>query len=264
MFRHMGDGLYRHMKGLDGFPEEFGYAFESYVGRVLRSFHEIVGIYDEAHLMCLASNKSCDYLVELTDMILLVETKAVSFVKTVLTEKSVSEDSSTRRIAEGIRQLYATARDLEIGKYDSLNIDKSKPLLGVVVTFGDVPLVNSKWYFDTFILSHATRKLEQPIYPSELLTRRTFSVSVRTLEQLVIVCNSKPTSPLHLYDEKTKHSDISIGDWDTWISHMLNAMHEEQVEPLPFTRPQTANLLTSMGVPPEMTEKSIGSRGGPI
>ncbi len=86
---------------------------------------------------------------------MLLETKAVSFVKTSLTDKSILEDTSTRQIAKGVQQLYATAHDIRTGKLDYLKFDKSKPLLGIVVTLGEIPLVNLDWYFDTSIMALA-------------------------------------------------------------------------------------------------------------
>jgi hypothetical protein len=73
------------------------------VGRVLGCAQGLVSVHGEARLKKYAGGKCCDFHLELPGEILLDETKAVSFTKTVLTEKSIAEDTSTRRIAEGVR-----------------------------------------------------------------------------------------------------------------------------------------------------------------
>ena len=259
MFRHGGEGLYRLMKGLDNFDQEIGDAFEKYVGRVLGCFEERVSLHAGKALKKLVSGKSCDFLMELPGEIVLVETKAVSFTKTVLTEKSVKDETSTRRIAEGVRQLYATAHDLHSGKFDPLKVDREKPLLGVVVTFGDIPLVNLDWYFETFVMPLASPKLEPPVYPSPNLERRPVSMTVRTLEQLVMVCNSLKTTPLELHSKKAALHEALAGDWDTYLSGIVRG-NQPANKSLPFMRPQTARMMVSLGVPPNVAEERIEGR----
>lgn len=263
MFRHVIEGLYRLMRGFDGFSQEIGDAVESYVERLLTCYDNRVAFFGEQHLKPLASGKSCDFLLELANEIILLETKAVGFTKTVLTENSIKDDTSTRRVAEGVTQIYTTAHNLHAGRFDTLGIDKSKPLLGIVVTLGDIPLVNSDWYFDTFIMTLANPKLSSPIFPSPNLSLKPVAMTVRTLEQLVMLCNSLRTSPLKLHAEKGTFPILAVGDWDTYLSHKVRD-NQPAITSLPFMRPQTANILLSLGVPIDEVEKTVGSRGGTV
>ncbi len=260
LFRHVIEGLYRLMRAFDGFDQELGKTFETYVGRLLECFENRVALFGEQQLKRLASGKSCDFLLELPDEIVLVETKAVSFTKNVLTENSIKDETSTRRVADAVTQIYSTAHDLHAGRYDGLGIDKSKPLLGIVVTLGDIPLVNSDWYFDSFIMTLASPRLSPPIIPSVNLSYRPVSMTVRTLEQLVMICNALKTSPLKVNTEKNTLPMMAVGDWDAYLSNMVKN-NQAAITSLPFMRPQTANLLLSLGVPMNEVEKTVGSRG---
>lgn len=260
LFRHGNDGLYRLMKGLDHFDSEIGDGFEAYVGRVLSCFEGRLSLYNEKELKKFASGKSCDFLLELPNEIVLVETKAVSFTKHNLTEASIKEETSTRKVAKGVTQLYATAHDLSAGRFDHLKVDKSKPLLGITVTLGDIPMVNLDWYFDTFIKSLASPKLEPPLYPSQNLTRRPISMTIRTLEQLVMACNALRTSPVSLHEQKVAMHEARVGDWNTYLSQIVSE-NQSLIQSLPFMRPQTARLLMSLGVPEETVEEKVIRRG---
>jgi hypothetical protein len=260
MFRLGNDGLYRLMKGLDQFDSEIGDGFGAYVGRVLQHFEGTIRLLGEAELEKAASGKSCDFLLELPDAVVLVETKAVSFVKTSLTDKSILEETSTRQIAKAVQQLYATAYDLKTGRLDHFRLDKSKPLIGIVVTLGEIPMVNLDWYFDTFIMALASPKLEPPVFPSDNLTRRPISMSARTFEQLVMACNALKTSPVALFDQKQTMHPAMVGDWNTFLNQIVRD-NEHEIRSLPFMRLQTARLMVSLGVPEADVEETVISRG---
>jgi len=256
LFRLGNDGLYRLMKGLDQFDSEIGDGFEAYIGRVLQCFEGRISLLGEAELRKATSGKSCDFLLELPDAVALVETKAVSFVKTSLTDKSILEETSTRQIAKAVQQLYATAYDLKTGRLDHLMLDKSKPLLGIVVTLGEIPLVNLDWYFDTFVMALASPKLEPPVFPSENLTRRPISMSARTFEQLVMACNALKTSPVGLFEQKQTMHPALVGDWNTYLNQIVRN-NQNEIRSLPFMRPQTARLMVSLGVPEDKVEETV-------
>ncbi len=261
MFRHVIEGLYRLMREFDGFSQDIGDTVQTYAERLLTCYDNRVALFGEQDLKPLVSGKSCDFLLELADEIVLLEVKAVGFTKTVLTENSIKDDTSTRRVADGVTQIYATAHDLHMGRLDALGIDKSKPVFGIVVTLGDIPLVNADWYFETFIMTLANPKLSPPIFPSPNLSSRPVAMTVRTLEQLVMLCNGLRLSPLRLHTEKNALPMLAVGDWDTYLSNMIKG-NQSAITSLPFMRPQTANLLLSLGVPIDEVEKTVGSRGG--
>jgi len=135
-------------------------------------------------------------------------------------------------------------------------LDKSKPLLGIVVTLGEIPLVNLDWYFDTFVMALASPKLEPPVFPSENLTRRPISMSARTFEQLVMACNALKTSPVGLFEQKQTMHPALVGDWNTYLNQIVRN-NQNEIRSLPFMRPQTARLMVSLGVPEDKVEETV-------
>ena len=108
-----------------------------------------------------------------------------------------------------------------------------KPVVGIVATFGDIPLANSDWYFNSFILDRAQSKLKPPIYPSTSMLRRPIVIQLQTLEDFVTLLNHTGASPISLYDEWQELPYIRAGDWDAFLRKKL----EEQkgnVSPLEF------------------------------
>jgi hypothetical protein len=248
LLRHSRHGLYTAIKALPSFGKEFGSSVQQYVGQVLACAHYTVHMLRSSELEERSPGKSCDYLIEFPESILLVESKATSFAAERLVEQAILQDGSTGKIADGIEQLYTTAHDLGSGVFRPLGIDDSKPVIGVVVTFGEIPFANSDWYLNTFILTRAESKLKQPIYPSPNMQRVPIVMSISTLELLVMAMNSLGASLLSLCQEKDALPYITVGDWDTFLTQKLRP-NESSFEPLPFIAPNCDAFFKCMGIP---------------
>jgi hypothetical protein len=247
VLRHAGQGLYNAMKQLPSFGAEFGASVQRYVGKVLNCATRKLRAAGNLELEKLSPGKSCDFLVEFAESILLVESKATSFVAERLVENAILSDGSTAKIATGIEQLYTTAFDLHSGVFDSLGVDPAKPVVGIVVTFGEIPFANSSWYRDSFILKRAESKLRTPAYPSANMERWPLVMSLGTLELLLMNLNSFDAGITALCDEKDSEPYIKTGDWDQFLKSKL-AENQPRVKPLPFVAEQCGVFWDSLGL----------------
>jgi hypothetical protein len=248
LHRHSSHGLYSAIKSLPSFGSEFGGSVQRYVGKVLACARDKVRIVTDNELERRSPGKSCDYLVEFPSCILLVECKAISFGAERLVENAILQDGSTGKIASAVEQLYTTAHDLRSGVFRSVGVDETKPVIGIVTTFGEIPFANSEWYLNTFILARAESKLKQPIYPSPNMQRVPIVMSIATLEVLVTILNSQTASLIDLCQEKDGLSYIKIGDWDTFLKEKLKE-GQPSIQPLPFIATNCDAFWTMMGIP---------------
>jgi hypothetical protein len=249
VLRHSGQGLYSAIKALPSFGKEFGRSVQRYIGKLLACADRKMRLVTNSELEKHSPGKSCDYLLEFADCVLLLESKATSFVAQHLTENAILNDGSTGKIAEGIEQLYTTAHDLRSGVFQAFGIDRDKPVIGIVATFGDIPFANSDWYFKTFVLPRAGSKLQQPIFPSVNMSRAPIVMTLGTLELLVTVLNSRLTSMTALCDEKDALPYITVGDWDAFLREKVSS-NQSNLLPLPFVTENCTAFFTAMGIPP--------------
>ena len=252
ILRHSSEGLYRLTKDLPSFDIEFGKAVEHYIGKVLGFCHDKSGLLTSKDLEDSQKGKTCDFVLDTPDVVVLVESKATSFGARFFTETAIRQDGSTAKVARGMEQLYATAYDIAQGDLRKLGIDHNKPILGIVVSFGELPFANSDWYFENAFLARVADHLRAPVYPSCTMTRRPMVISVPTLELMIQAANSTHSSMLSLYDSKALENYVLTGDWDAYLRSKLQALGE-QVEQLPFLREDFEAFFETLG-PPRVQE----------
>jgi hypothetical protein len=246
LFLHSGEGLYRLSQKLDVFDTEFSDSFVRYVRKVVDSLQGIINIINNKVMEKTATGKSCDFLVETKDTIILIECKACSFTANRLTNNAIENTSSTGQVAKGLVQLYASAKDLEGGKFEKFGINRNKTTIGIVVTFGVIPSANSEWYFDEFFLKRADKKLNKIIYPSKQMTRRPIVIDIAVLEKLVVTLNSGKRTFQDLYDNKQADGYHRTGEWGIWLSsqHVSGFL-----ELFPFLHDAKTDFLNDLGIP---------------
>jgi len=247
-----GEGLYRLSSEIAGFDTNFGKSFQSYIEELLVCIENKVNLIKSEELERLASGKSCDFLLEFEDHLLLVECKATSLTVSKLTENAILNNNSTVKIAEGIVQIYATAHDISRGIFNASKIENKKPILGIVVTFGEIPLVNTDWY-NTFIWERKDKELKSPIYPNEKVKGKPIVVSVSTLEEIVTYLNSSGVSFADLYEEKASLPPYR-GDWNAFMPSKISEIKEE-IKKIPFLGEQIRDFFVSLGVSEEKVEE---------
>jgi hypothetical protein len=252
LFLHAGEGLYRLAHTLDMFADEFSDSFERYIRKVLDSINGLTKIIDSKVMEKGATGKSCDFLVETQHTVILIECKACLFTANRLTKAVIEKNNSTAKVAKGLVQLYASAKDLEDGRFEKFGIDRNKTTIGIVVTFGEIPLANSEWYFEEFFLKRADKKLNDVIYPSEQMRRRPIVLDISGFEILVVTLNSDKRTLQDLYDKKEEEGYYVTGDWGTW----LGSQRELGYSKLPlFLQNAKTEFLKDLGMPAEVADE---------
>jgi hypothetical protein len=224
--RHAIDGLYRICEELDSetFHSEFADSFELYVGRV---FEDLIGknrVWTESEIQSISPGRTCDYVIDHQDCLLLVECKSARYSATLLTENAVAGDNSTGKIAEAFEQLYHTAVRINDKRLVEVLGSQWKPMLGFVVTFGDLHFTNSPSYHQSFIIPRADLP-DQERWPYPLAEEPQV-VSINTLEDLVIVLNSQRLSPVELVNRKLSQDYYKDGDWPPYLAAYASKVEE--------------------------------------
>lgn len=246
VLRHARDGLYRLAQPLKLFDSEFSKSFERYVRTILASCQRVDRFLGEKDLQHVCKAKNCDFLLETADAIVLVECKACAYTVNLFTDGAILGHNSTAKVADGLAQLYHVAKDIEEGRPERLGIDCQKPVMGIVVTFGDIPSANSDWYFKRFFLQRAATKLDSSIYPSPRMKRRPLVISAEVLQQLVAVLNALQVSPIALYDEKESENYLIAGDWSAFLRKKTAKLSAHE-KCLPFVVDHVHQFLQSLG-----------------
>ncbi len=247
---HSGRGLYRLARDIDGFDRAFSDGFEQYIAALLSQIEDRCHLLSGKDLQVHSRDKSCDFLLEMRDVILLVECKACMLTANLLTDKAIENDNSTGKVAKGLEQLSATARDIADGAYAQFGIDTTKEVLGIVVTFGDIPMANSDWYFLTFFCQRVGAGTTDSLWPSGRMTKRPIVLSVDLLEDLVRVLNTRRTSMLDLCRGKQEQPYFIVGDWDGYLRKVL-AEFGPEIAGIALVKNNVNRLLGSLGVSQE-------------
>lgn len=250
IFAHAANGLHRLLKSLPGahdeFGEEFGGTVEAHVARVLRCYKGHLRMLEAQHLKPLTEGRSCDFLLDAPDCILLVESKAAIFERYILMPAIMQGDNSTAKIVGAFGQLRETCEALRSGTFDHFGIDRNKPVLAIVATYGHLPLPNTDWYFENVFEPFASRG-GNTFLPDFGLPRRPAVMSLDTLEMFVTALNFFSETPLQSFEERGKHPFLSAGDWNNHLRTRLS--NAGTIESLPFVRQKADEFFVTLGCP---------------
>ncbi len=206
----------------DVFGQEFGTVFERYVGQVL-SYLPNVRVVTERQMRRYTAEKICDYLVVGDDFVLFVESKAVKYSATLVSEIAMRQDNSTTKIAEAIDQFFSAANVVQAGALRGCIGDTTdKAFLAVVVTFRPIYQANDDAYWGEAILP-----LVKAPGKDDWQGWFAFRPQVMTaseLEQLVLVTAKGGATPLTLYREKLAPPPVRPivpEDWEDFLVQRL-------------------------------------------
>ena len=204
-----------------------------------------VAIFDSRTLERCSPGRSCDFLVDLSDEVLLVECKATWPTARDLTENSLDKDTSNRKVADGIVQIYSTAYDIDSGTFDAAGLSRNKAAFGIVVTLGDLVYANSQWFFEKFVHAKAQPKLAEPIYPSAKLPNPPIALSIGTRAARRRVQFAADYADALFEKEQTAY--FLEGDWDQFLNRRLRESAIGVTE-LNFQRESMERLKQSLGI----------------
>lgn len=216
---HATDGLYRacYQVAPDIFLPEFSKSFETYVGKILAEIPGIINIFSEKEIQKVSDGRSCDYLLEFQDCILLVECKGVRYNSLRFTANAIENDNSTGKIADAYSQIIETANRVIRRDLDTLLFDSMKPLCGLCVVFGEIYFLNAPPFFSNYV----QKRIKLPEYdfsnwPSPL-TLAPQAVSIDTFEKMVMILRSDHITIKDLILKKNTLSYNKVGDWDSYL-----------------------------------------------
>lgn len=247
IFRLMGEGAIQLAGDLDGYEDCISEGLENYVyamlenisgKKVLLQSKEMESIVKKA-----TGGKSCDFLVETENEIILLECKATTFTANMFTDKAILNNNSTGQIAKALIQLYTTVRDVNSEVFVDLGIDHTKRIVGVVITLGEIFGVDSDWYFNKFIMHRAKDKLDSSIYPSQSMPLRPAIITVDALEDLVMTLNNENGGVSALYNERSEAGYHAVGDWVQHLKH-----RGRHYGTLPYIKEVCEKCFKSMGI----------------
>ena len=222
---HMGAGLYRMLtevwKTDHDLRSEFAASFEKYAALILDVCGRKLALHSENAIQKLANGKSCDFILETEDAVVLVECKGVAFQKDLLLAEVMQDDSSTARLIDAGEQLNQTYLDLQAGCFDTLIQNRSKPVVSLVVTYGTIPYVNSSWYLEKVIRPRAQRENRPLVSPTFGLPTRPVVMSVPVLEMFITTINTLGKSPDELVNEQEAHNELSMGEYENFLKRKL-------------------------------------------
>jgi len=248
IFLHSGEGLLDLVRTIPDSDSSIAKSFEYYIGTVLNCLNNKICVIPSNQLEDIVrrstGGKVCDFIIETDSEILLIECKATTYTAKMFTDNAILNNSSTGKIANGLVQLYTTAHYLDNGVFDTLSIDNDKPAVGIIVTFGEIPLVSSDWYFKKFVMERAERRLSPPIFPSNKMTFQPIVMSVETFENMITILNNTSTSIINLSDAKENEGYAAVGDWNTYLRSQVNSEYQG----LSIITDNNRNFFESMGV----------------
>ena len=223
MFLNSQEKLFELVSSIKGFHKPMSGSFETYTKDLLNGLSSKVGVYTEKILKRLSGgSKSCDFIVETHSEIIFIECKATTYSAKLFTDNAILRNNSTSKIAKGIVQLYTSALNLSEGMFDSLNIDIGKPKIGIVVTLGEIPLVNTNWYFDNFIMESVKEKVDS----LEVMFYRPIAISIDGLESLITILSNSEANIQDLFDQKEKDGGEAVGDWGAFLQNNIRKEYD--------------------------------------
>ncbi|MBY3619532.1 hypothetical protein HGO21_08235 [Acinetobacter sp. CUI P1] len=194
------------------FGMEFGHHFEGYIIKLLKEFIPHKRVFTEKQLRILTDKKICDVMLVFDDYIFLIECKGVEYSAYIATENSMRSDNSSRKISKGFDQLCSAVNLINSGAFESL-IGKhhTKKVIAAVVTYKQLIMANSQWYYDNNILSNMKSEKSSV---EHLFSLRPQIMSVEELELLLTTAKNKTKSYYELFHERLAHGEHFLqGDW---------------------------------------------------
>ncbi|MBN1456308.1 MAG: hypothetical protein JW912_00470 [Sedimentisphaerales bacterium] len=226
IFRHLGYGLLDKFSELEPNGYCIGKSFQNYCQQVIGCLETNHNLYDDNVLKEITEETGeCDFLLTTNDENILIECKAVTFKATVLAESVLKGMGSTTQISKGLSQVVNTGKYLKKNGFDSLNIKRDIPFLAIIVTLGEIPEVNHEWYIRNIILKNPkSKKIKYDVFngTDKIFTHPPIFLSVNSLENLIIYCNSTGKTFFEIYDEKIKLGYHQTGDWEQYLQYLIH------------------------------------------
>lgn len=227
--------LYDFMK--KAFPQEFSSAF----GRIMeRYLEEGLRFCDfryltEGHIKKMFSGRPVDFVVQGTDVTLLIESKAVEMapLARINPQDVVLRNALTNRISEALKQLYSFAHAISTRAID---IDSNKEtIFGIVVTYKELYLGGAKGIWEE-VFNEDLKEFfaETDIDPSVLPQEKIFFLSLEDFDELMSICKGHKERLVEVL-KRAYESEIGDAKERKFVFGMhLDKWPREERESLPY------------------------------
>ena len=229
LLRLMGDGLFERFDAIESeeVRRDLGRQFERYVADMIR-FHLPSQRLVAAAQLERADEPSCDFVLDLPDALLLIECKAVMLDRDLVSERAVINSAAVQRRIDGFVQIVRTAERIRAGGYPADLLPREKPILGLVVTLGNVPGADNGAVVDA-----TNARFESEGVTSQALacmTHRPQGFDAEALEYLVLLLQRSTVKVTDLFTEKLAVNRWHVGEWSTYLNK-----HAQKHKPLDLT-----------------------------
>lgn len=217
IFRHMGYKLKAMFEAIDTNEHCLADSFEKYTEMVLNNLSSLIKLYPNNELETLSNpDKSCDFLLITPTENILIECKAVDFKVKTLTKNAIYNCNAFSKIQKAIVQIDSTLRNIKTKKIEIKELDKTKPFLKIVVTFGEMRGFNSDWLLNELL---SKERLDIKSSSGDLNTTNPVIISIEGLEKLIMYIESSDKSLIDIYNAKQEQGYCLTGDWDAFLTN---------------------------------------------
>ncbi|TKJ36596.1 hypothetical protein CEE37_15055 [candidate division LCP-89 bacterium B3_LCP] len=214
-------GLIKIMRQWEEFSSEMKGSFHAYVKRVTRDILPDTIIHGDREIEKLSLGRSCDFIFEFKDCILLVECKSIIYAKELFTEEAKKHDTSAHKIVDGIIQIISTANNIRNGRYGELFEGSGKDLYAIILTFGYIPSANSDEFWNSIITPALTAKDSHHDKSISVLKYKPQIFDIRSYEWLLLIAATKSGEISKILDEKLIEPYHTVGDWPLYLERKL-------------------------------------------
>ena len=219
IFRHMGYKLRAMFEDIDINDHCVANSFEKYTEMVLNNLSSLIKLYTNNELETLSKpDKSCDFLLITRTENVLIECKAVDFRVKTLTKNAIYKSNAFTKIQDAIVQIDRTLRNIKAEKIKIQELDKTKPFLKIIVTFGEMRGFNSDWLL-TELLSKECLDIESS--SENVNGAKPVIISIEGLEKLILYIENSGKSLIDIYNYKQEQGYLLTGDWDVFLTNKV-------------------------------------------
>jgi hypothetical protein len=129
----------------EAFTRDLGHVYQHYVGRQLDQISAATAIPETKYGPRKDRRDSCDWFLDLPDLIVLIECKARQPIESLRTGSDTWLSSVEGSIGKAISQLNQSNKNLKSIAAEDPRIDASKPRVGLVVTLEPFYVNNNPW-----------------------------------------------------------------------------------------------------------------------
>lgn len=245
-YRSMFSELYEVAKEqCPSFQRAFSPAMESIVKQTIECMPGVNRIYTSVEIEAATNEKSCDFIFEGDNFTAFIECKAASFNRDLLMPSTVRTDNSTLKIQKAHKQLAESVRQYKANGLGGLVKPRDVELIGITITYGDIPSSNASWYYDQFIRENICKELGEDATRLFAHTEVPINLSLEVFQVLTVYLRSKKWTLIQSIKKYCERPYVVNGEMKTF----LNAEMAELDDPdagLPFVRANVASGFRSL------------------